>query len=322
MSKKILVTGGLGFIGAALANRLADDGHKVFILDDGSRGDTRRLVEPGRFTVRNGDVRRASFGTSFDAVFHAAAVNGTVNFYKKPYEVLDVQLAGTLNVVNECRARGVRELVLFSSSEVYQTPPKIPTDEGVPLGVPDPMNPRYSYAAGKIASELLALHSGIERALVVRPHNVYGPDMGFEHVVPEFIARMARLPEKAEDGGPPWFEIKSDGETTRSFVFVSDFIEALMVAWEKGEARGVYHLGTEEQVTIGHLAAQVSRIFKRTFVRWRQAPPAAGGTRKRCPDTSKIRALGWAPRVTLSEGLAATADWYLSHRELWPTEEA
>ena len=94
-----------------------------------------------------------------------------------------------ISVLDACRHHGIRELVLASSSEVYQTPPGIPTPENVPLSVPDPLNPRYSYGGGKIICELMAINygrQGFDRVLIFRPHNVYGPDMGWEHVLPQF----------------------------------------------------------------------------------------------------------------------------------------
>ena len=100
---------------------------------------------------------------------------------------------GMINVIDACRAHGVGRLMLASSSEVYQTPPQVPTDESAPLVVPDPLNPRYSYGGGKIISELMAINYGrkfFERVLIFRPHNVYGPDMGCEHVIPQFALRL------------------------------------------------------------------------------------------------------------------------------------
>ena len=97
---------------------------------------------------------------------------------------------------------GVRSLVLASSSEVYQTPPHVPTDESAPLVVPDPTNPRYSYGGGKIISELMAINYGrkfFDRVLIFRPHNVYGPDMGCEHVIPQFALRLKARRRQASD---------------------------------------------------------------------------------------------------------------------------
>src|SRR5262245_6060233 len=199
--KHYLVTGGAGFIGAALARRLVEDGQRVRILDDLSRGSPRRLAPVlDRVELVQGDVRDAKRVSAavrgVDAVCHLAAVNGTRFFYSEPERVLEVAVKGMVNVLDACRDHGVRELVLASSSEVYQTPPSIPTDESAPLVVPDPLNPRYSYGTGKIISEMLALHCGrkhLDRVLIFRPHNVYGPDMGFDHVVPELVRRVHDL---------------------------------------------------------------------------------------------------------------------------------
>ena len=128
-----------------------------------------------------------------DEIHHLAYVNGTEFFYSAPELVLDVGVRGMINVIDACRANSVGTLVLASSSEVYQTPPHTPTDETAPLVVPDPLNPRFSYGGGKIISELMAINYGrkdFERVLIFRPHNVYGPDMGFEHVIPQFCRRL------------------------------------------------------------------------------------------------------------------------------------
>ncbi len=117
-----------------------------------------------------------------DCVVHLAAVNGTEYFYSKPHVVLDVGIVGMLNVIAACRQHGVSDLVVASSSEVYQLPPEIPTDETAPLTIPDPLNARYSYAGSKIASELLAINYGrhdFKCVTIFRPHNVYGPDMAW-----------------------------------------------------------------------------------------------------------------------------------------------
>lgn len=315
MSKRILVTGGFGFLGAAVANRLADEGNLVTVLDDGSRSQSRRrLIDERRFVIHKADVRRMNFGAKFDSVWHLAAVNGTVNFYKDPYRVLDVQLGGTLRVVRECRAHGVSELVLFSSSEVYNQAAEIPTDERVPLSVPDVLNPRYSYAGSKIASELVALHSGIDRVLVIRPHNVYGPDMGYDHVLPEFVMRM---PQSAAG-----FVVRGDPASTRAFVHVSDFVEGALKAWQYGEKRGVYHVGTEQEVRMDTLAGIVAHYFGYAEPRIIRGEGLEGGPSRRCPNTLKLRALGWSPQVTLSAGVKDFVAWMLENRSDWPKEAA
>src|ERR1700730_3615030 len=207
-AKQYLVTGGTGFIGAALVLRLLECGHSVRVLDNNSRGAERRLgkavsdVELLIGDVRSGDfVDRAVEGV--EAVHHLAFVNGTENFYKHPDLVLEVGAKGMINVVDACIKHGVPELILASSSEVYQSPPKTPTDEDAPLIVPELMNPRYSYGGGKLFSELYAVHvasARLDRVLIYRPHNVYGPDMGWEHVIPQFAVRLRQLAEKSPKG--------------------------------------------------------------------------------------------------------------------------
>ena len=111
---------------------------------------------------------------------------------------------GITNVLAACESQQVRDLLLVSSSEAYQVPTVVPTPETVPLSVPDPLNPRYSYGGGKIISELMAIawaQTGVlDRLTIARPHNVYGPDMGCGHVIPEFAIRMNRLAIEHPDG--------------------------------------------------------------------------------------------------------------------------
>ena len=114
---------------------------------------------------------------------------------------MEVGVKGMMNVIDGCIKENVKELVLASSSEVYQTAGKIPTGENVSLVIPDPLNPRYSYGAGKIISELLALNYGrkhFNRTIIFRPHNIYGPDMGWEHAIPQLILRMKGLCRKSK----------------------------------------------------------------------------------------------------------------------------
>jgi nucleoside-diphosphate-sugar epimerase len=217
---------------------------------------------------------------------------------------------GIVNILDACIRHKVPEFLLVSSSEVYQKPPTIPTPESVPLVVPDPLNPRYSYAGGKIISEIMALNYGrnrFERVLIVRPHNVYGPDMGWEHVIPEFVLRMKKLLSGRD--GVMQFPIQGTGEETRSFVFVDDFVEGLMIVLEHGTHLNIYHVGTQEEVTIAALATKVAKYFGRE-VAIIPGPLLGGSTVRRCPDITKVRALGFTPKIRLDDGLAVTARWY------------
>jgi nucleoside-diphosphate-sugar epimerase len=155
-----------------------------------------------------------------------------------------------------------------------------------------------------------------DRVLIFRPHNVYGPDMGFEHVIPQFAMRMKRLGTQ-QPGSHLQFDIQGTGEETRSFCFIDDLVAGVMVMREKGEHLGIYHIGTTEEVTIAHLARCIAAIADSEIdlVPGKLQP---GGTMRRCPDISKLAKLGYKPRVLLSEGLEPTVDWYWRNADLAP----
>ena len=315
-----LVTGATGFIGSALVRALVTNGHRVRALDDESRGSRHRLREQeSEIEWIQGDVRDAATVMravkGVDAVCHLAAVNGTEFFYTRPELVLEVAVKGMINVLDACIENGVGELFVASSSEVYQTPPEVPTDESVPLSIPDPRNPRYSYGGGKIISELLTVNYGrkkLRRAVIFRPHNVYGPDMGWEHVIPQFVLRMQEICKQTK--GAITFPIQGSGMETRSFVFIDDMIAGLLKVIEKGEHLGIYHIGTDAEVTIKELAQEVASYFDREI----QIAPGqltAGSPLRRCPNIKRLRALGYTPVVSLKQGLAATIPWYMDNAD-------
>ena len=321
---RILVTGGSGFIGSGLVKALVKAGHSVRVLDDNSRGSPRRLAEVANdIEFIAGDIRNAAVvekaAQDMDELHHLAFVNGTEFFYIQPDLVLDVGVRGMVNIIDACRKQGIGTLVLASSSEVYQTPPKIPTDESAPLTIPDPLNPRYSYGGGKLISELMAINFGrkyFDRVLIFRPHNVYGPDMGWEHVIPQFALRLDAATKKQKSGKLP-FEIQGTGKETRSFCFIDDLVAGVMLMREKGEHLGIYHVGSTEEVTIAELARRIAFVAGREIelVPGKSAP---GGTTRRCPDISKLARLGYKPRVPLSDGLKPTLAWYRHNAELAP----
>jgi nucleoside-diphosphate-sugar epimerase len=324
VSARVLVTGGSGFIGSALVKALLRAGETVRVLDDNSRGALRRLREVERdVDFVDGDIRDADAVDAamrgIDEVHHLAFVNGTATFYSAPDLVLDVGVKGIVNVIDGCRRHAVGRLILASSSEVYQSPPYVPTDERTPLVVPDPLNPRLSYGAGKIISEMMVINHGrkhFERVLIFRPHNVYGPDMGFDHVIPQFAVRLKRA-DTAQSSGPLPFQIQGSGAETRSFCHIDDLVGGVMIMREKGAHLGIYHVGTMEEVSIADLARRMARIAGREIV---LAPSAvlAGSTPRRCPDVSKLAALGYTPRVPLDEGLPPTLEWYWAHESMAP----
>ena len=290
-------------------------------LDNDSRGAQLRLaaviseVELLVGDIRDAEVvRRAVSGV--DCVCHLAYINGTEFFYTQPGLILDVAVRGMINVLDACRDCGVGDLVLASSSEVYQTPPTIPTDETAPLSIPDVLNPRYSYGGGKVACELMAINfgrTGFDRVAIFRPHNVYGPDMGREHVIPQFALRMGALCREA--AGTIRFPVQGTGRESRSFIYIDDLIDGVLRVIDRGQHLGIYHIGTDDEVTIEELARQVARYFGREI----EIVPgelALGSTSRRCPDIGKMRTLGFQPRVSLAEGLVPTLDWYRTNHDL------
>lgn len=319
MARRYLVTGGLGFLGASLVQSLVRAGHSVRVLDNSSRGSTDSLGPvSGNVDVRAGDIRDAAAVRGalrgIDVCCHLAFVNGTEYFYTRPAYVLDVGVKGMMNVVDACLAEGVPELIVASSSEVYQTPPTVPTDENVPLSIPNPLVARYSYAGGKILSELMAINYGREsfkRVVIFRPHNVYGPNAGWEHVIPQFILRLRRLMGELGAATEIPFTIQGTGEQTRAFVHIDDFTAGVMLLMEKGEHLNIYNIGTMEEFTVRQVAESVARHLG-IRIRIIPGPPAEGGTPRRCPDTRKIAALGYVPRVSFDKGLGETVAWYMA----------
>jgi nucleoside-diphosphate-sugar epimerase len=321
---KYLVTGGTGFVGSALVRHLLHQGHRVRVLDNDWRGSISRLKDvQSEFESVTADIRNTEAVSKavkdVDSVCHLAFVNGTKFFYTQPELVLDVGVRGMLNVVDACLKHGVGELILASSSEVYQMPPVIPTDETTPLYIPDILNPRYSYAAGKIISEALAINYGrkyFQRVVIFRPHNVYGPDMGWEHVIPQFALRMRQLCQDNKDERIS-FSLQGTGKETRSFVFIEDFIAGLDLMLKHGKHMGIYHIGTMEEVTIEALAHQVADYFGRS-IEVVPGEPAIGGTPRRCPNIAKLAALGYKPQFPLRKGVPIAVQWYVENAHLKP----
>lgn len=309
--KTCLITGGTGFIGSAITRLMLEKGFRVRIIDDNSRGSFRRLTDVVEsLDIRVGDIRDSSLVASAlkgaDLVIHLAYINGTINFYERPREVLDVAILGIQNILEGMEFYEVPELYLASSSEVYQNPLVFPTPEDVPLTVPDPFNPRYSYGLGKIIQEFLSIHAGtfLENLAVFRPHNIYGPDMGFQHVIPEICSNISTAKGNT-------FMLKGNGSQTRSFCHISDFVTGFELILNTNNAREIFNIGTREEVSISYLAHVIATSMGRE-IRFSTSAPPVGETNRRVPDISKLEHLGFTQTITLESGVKDYCNWYLS----------
>lgn len=307
----IIVTGGAGFIGRHLCKRLESEGEKVFVLDNFSRGQ-----EHTKFNLENAaDITSmADTESTFEyaagiepisEVIHLAFINGTPNFYNMPSKVMYVATTGLWNILLMCEQFKVPRFTLLSSSEVCRYMP-IHSSESQPLMIPDPYNARYSYAVGKIINEMMTIHwrTPFERLLIVRPFNIYGPGMSRGHVVPDLIVQF----EQDDTREPIEVKVIGSGDETRSFCFIDDLIDGLMIARAKGKHREIYNIGNPQETTIKHLAEMIGAILKKRFWlqfndQWRE-----GDLPRRRPDISKLAALGYTPKWSLWAGLSATIE--------------
>ena len=320
--KKVAVTGAGGFIGAYLAKRLVLEGCDVVAIDNFIRGAVSRLdsikqdISIQELDVRDKDALVPTL-KGCDTVFHLAAVNGTDNFYNHPDLVLDVGIKGMFAVAEACIEADVGSLVVASTAEVYQTPSIIPTPENIPLILPNSTNPRYSYGGSKIASELIALNVGrsyFEKVQIFRPHNVYGPDMGWKHVIPQFIEKIKSQMSNGND--KVVLPIQGNGQETRAFCYVDDIVDGLIIMERLGGNREIYHIGNDFEISILDLISELENCLD-VSINVEMGPAADGGTARRCPDISKMKMLGYSPKIDLGKGLSKTVNWYLEHDNIF-----
>ena len=305
MKKTYLITGGQGFIGKAISLSLLDQGNKVIIFDNNFRKKNFFLKHKNLQQI-DGDIRNIihlnKIKNKIDSVIHLAAINGTRNFYEKPNLVLEVGIKGIINIIDFCKIKKIKEIFLASSSEVYQNAPIYPTDEKVRLIIPDPHNPRFSYSSTKIISEILILNSEIfKKAVIFRPHNIYGPDMGFKHVIPELIIKTIK--EKK------FLNIQGNGKNKRSFCYIEDFVEAFNIIIKKGNHKEIYNIGNTEEVKILHLSKLIISLLNKDLKIKISTKPFYNAMR-RLPDIKKLNKLGYKPKINLKKGLKETIDWY------------
>lgn len=315
--KNILVTGGSGFIGSYLVKRLVDNGYSVRVLDNNSRGSVTKLGEYiNKVDFVEGDICRyedvLKAADGVDTLFHLAFINGTRFFYEMPEKVLEVAVKGAVHTLDAVLQHRIPRYILASSSEVYQQPTQIPTPETERAIIPDILNPRFSYGGGKLISELMAIHYARKygfSASIFRPHNVYGPDMGSEHVIPELFFKLKKASRDFQNPRAS-IKIQGTGKESRSFCYIDDFIDGILICAEQGASGEIYHIGNDtEEVEILDLIHRIAGFLQLEVDLVEDALPT-GGTTRRCPDIRKMRGLGFKPKISLNEGLRRTLAWY------------
>lgn len=315
---KALVLGGAGFIGLHLTRRLLAGGHQVTIVDDFSRGrDDRDLVAlRSEVDVVPADLTEAAsyarLPRGWDQIYMLVAVVGVRNVERDPARVMRVNTLALQHTLDWLRT-GDR-LFFASTSEVYAGSVStgvagVPTGEDVPLLIEDVTAPRFAYGVSKLWGEAAVVHAARAkglRSVVARFHNVYGPRMGADHVIPELSLRAIRRENPFRVYG---------NDQYRAFCYVDDATDAMVRLMADDRAAGqIVHIGNDtEQTNIGDLTKLVLRIADfdpELDVR----PAPAGSVARRCPDISRLRALtGFEPTVSLEEGVRRTFEWYRDH---------
>ena len=326
--KNILITGAAGFIGFHLAKSLSEEPVKITLIDNYSRGkaDEEYCALTAGKNVRylQADMQmpdyHAQLDDSYDEIYHLAAINGTKHFYERPDEVLRTNILSLLYLLEWINTERCGKFLFTSSSEAYAGTIRafpehektfLPTKEDIPLCIDDVFNERYSYGGSKLAGELLTINYMRRRKVpfsIVRYHNIYGPRMGFEHVIPEFCQRIHNKQNPFDVFG---------GDDTRAFCYITDAVSATRMVMENTRCDGhIVNIGNSlEEIKIAELAKKIIRLGK-LDTELDNKPSKAGSVSRRCPDIQKLVELTeYAPQVTLDEGLKQTMDWYLSYYE-------
>ena len=310
-----LITGGAGFIGHHLARCLLEEKHNVTVFDNLIRSEKSRLNNLevySNFKLIRGDIKNYEelecHLENIDCVYHLAAINGTENFYKIPIEIMEVGIYGVMNILKACDKHNVRNLLIASSAEVYQSAKITPTKENVELVIPDGNNPRYSYGLSKIVTEVYSLHysfSGRTNLKIFRPHNIYGPNMGFKHVIPEFIVNLLKVDSTAN------FKPKGGLESTRAFCYIDDLIRGLRILEKNNSTNEIFHIGNDNEISILNLLEMIMDFLEiKVSIEKTDLNLHVGSSTRRCPDIGKMKKLGYTPQVSLEEGIKKTIEWY------------
>jgi UDP-glucuronate decarboxylase len=304
--RRVLVTGGAGFIGSHLCRRLLREGHEVLCADNlftGSKANIEELLPERNFEFIRHDITEPLL-VEVDWIFNLACPASPIHYQFNPVKTVKTSVLGAIHMLG--LAKRVKARILHTStSEVYGDPSVHPQPESY-WGHVNPIGPRSCYDEGKRVAETLMFdyhrQNGVD-VRVVRIFNTYGPRMAPNdgRVVSNFVLQALR----GED-----ITVYGDGSQTRSFQFVDDLLEGMLRMMTQDGFTGPVNLGNPEEFTIRQLAEQVIRLTGSTS-RIVECPLPQDDPRQRRPDISLARErLGWEPRIPLAQGLPPTIDWF------------
>jgi nucleoside-diphosphate-sugar epimerase len=307
-ARTALVTGGAGFIGSHLVDGLVDEGWRVRVLDDFSSGREENLARSAeRVELLRGDLRdRALVGRAVagvEVVFHQAAVPSVPRSVAEPERTNDVNVTGTLGLLEAARQAGARRVVFAASSSAYGDTPELPKVESMP---PHPLSP---YALQKYAGEVYCrlYHElyGLE-TVALRYFNVYGPRQDPQS---EYAAVIPRFVTACLAGRAP--RVNGDGEQTRDFTYVGDAVQANRLAADAPKAPGaVVNVAGGRRISLNQLLARIREVTG-AEVEPEYGPPRAGDVRDSLADLGRAEALlGYRPSTPVDEGLARTVEYF------------
>jgi nucleoside-diphosphate-sugar epimerase len=273
--QKILVTGAAGLIGKAVYKKLVSLGYNVVGVDNLSRPGSRHGD-----SIINCDLLDfyQSNPNDFDTIFHLAAINGTVNFYKDPNGVIKHNIENDFATFKFAESNPLTKLVYASSSEVVVGTPNIPTPEETNILIKDMHNPRWSYRISKVVAENYLANSELNY-LIVRFFNVFSSDSRPGHFVHDLIDKIEKQDHSL-----------IGADETRSFCYIDDAVNSV-IAIAQTCSKEIVNIGNDEEITILDAANIISKVIFNGSVEWICKPGKQGSTARRCPDISKLKGL-------------------------------